>query len=70
VNKERARTGESETVSPSSLRGPSPERRGGMHSHTGAAGRTRDELHREAIKRGIKGRSKMTKAELQAVIGA
>lgn len=69
VNKDRARAGESETFSPSSLRGPSPERRGGKHSHAGAAGRTRDELYREAIARGIKGRSKMTKAELQAAVG-
>ena len=69
VNKDRARAGESETASPSSLRGPSPERRGGLHSHSGAAGRTRDELYREAAKRGIKGRSKMNKAELQAAVG-
>jgi hypothetical protein len=69
VNKDRARAGESETASPSSLRGPSPERRGGLHSHSGAAGRTRDELYREAAKRGIKGRSKMSKAELQAAVG-
>src|SRR5262245_35021685 len=69
VNKDRARSGESETTSPSSLRGPSPERRGGLHSHTGAAGRTRDELYREAVARGIKGRSKMTKAQLEAAVG-
>ena len=69
VNKDRAREGESDTASPSSLRGPSPEQRGGMHSHSGAAGRTRDELYREAAKRGIKGRSKMSKAELQSVVG-
>src|SRR5262245_58886912 len=69
VNKDRARSGESETASESSLRGPSPERRGGLHSHTGAAGRTRDELYREAIKRGVKGRSKMTKAQLEAAVG-
>ena len=69
VNKDRARSGESEAASPSSLRGPSPERRGGLHSHTGAAGRTRDELYREAIKRGVKGRSRMTKAELEEAVG-
>jgi hypothetical protein len=69
VNKDRARAGESETASPSSLRGPSPERRGGLHSHSGAAGRTRDELYREAAKRGVKGRSKMNKAELQKAVG-
>lgn len=69
VNKDRARAGESDKASPSSLRGPSPERRGGLHSHSGAQGRTRDELYREAAKRGIKGRSKMSKAELQSAVG-
>lgn len=69
VNKDRAREGESDTASPSSLRGPSPERRGGRNSHSGAAGRTRDELYREAASRGIKGRSKMNKADLQAAVG-
>jgi hypothetical protein len=69
VNKDRAREGESDTASPSSLRGPSPEQRGGMRSHSGAAGRTRDELYREAAKRGVKGRSKMSKAELESAVG-
>lgn len=69
VNKDRARHGESKTASASSLRGPSPEHRGGKHSHSGAAGRTRDELYREAAARGIKGRSKMTKGELQSAVG-
>jgi hypothetical protein len=69
VNKDRARAGESKTASPSSLRGPSPERRGGLNSHAGAQGRTRDELYREAAKRGVKGRSKMNKAQLQAAVG-
>jgi plasmid stabilization system protein ParE len=70
VNKDRARAGESDTASPSSLRGPSPEQRGGSHSHSGAAGRTRDELYREAAHRGVKGRSKMSKAQLQAAVGS
>lgn len=69
VNKDRARAGESETASPSSLRGPSPEERGGHRSHSGAGGRTRDELYREAAKRGVKGRSRMSKAELQTAVG-
>jgi len=68
VNKDRARAGESETASPSSLRGPSPEQRGGRNSHSGAAGRTRDELYREAAARGIKGRSRMSKAELKSAV--
>ncbi len=70
VNKERARAGEAKTASPSSLRGPSPAKRGGLHSHSGAAGRTRDELYREAAKRGVKGRSRMSKAELQSAVGS
>ena len=69
VNKDRARAGESKTASPSSLRGPSPEQRGGKHSHSGPAGRTRDQLYREAAARGIKGRSRMSKAQLQAAVG-
>jgi len=69
VNKERARAGESKTASKSSLRGPSPSQRGGRHAHSGAAGRTRDELYREAAARGIKGRSKMSKAELLSAVG-
>jgi hypothetical protein len=69
VNKDRARAGESKEASRSSLRGPSPARRGGLHSHSGPAGRTRDELYREAAKRGIKGRSKMNKAQLQKAVG-
>ena len=70
VNKDRARAGESETASRTSLEGPSPERRGGLHSHTGEGGRTRDQLYREAAKRGIKGRSKMSKQELETAVGA
>jgi hypothetical protein len=69
VNKDRARHGESETASRTSLEGPSPERRGGLHSHTGEGGRTRDQLYREAAKRGIKGRSRMSKEELRAAVG-
>lgn len=69
VNKERARHGESETASPSSLRGPSSGRRGGLHSHSGPQGRTREQLYREAARRGIKGRSRMNKAQLQAALG-
>jgi len=68
VNKDRARDGESDTASPSSLRGPSPEERGGQHSNSGAAGRTREQLYREAARQGVKGRSKMSKAQLQAAV--
>lgn len=69
VNKDRARAGESKTASASSLRGPSSAERGGHRSHEGPGGRTRDQLYREAVARGIKGRSKMTKAELEKAVG-
>jgi hypothetical protein len=69
VNRERARAGESDTASPSSLRGPSSSRRGGLHSHGGATGPSRDSLYREAKARGVKGRSRMTKAQLRTSLG-
>ena len=69
VNKDRARHGEVETASRTSLEGPSPERRGGLHSHAGEGGRTRDQLYRAAAAKGIKGRSKMSKRELEDAVG-
>ena len=71
VNKERARSGESKTSSPSSKRGPSASHRGGKQSGKGPAGRTREQLYNDAKKLGIDGRSSMNKDELQkAVAGA
>ena len=69
VNKERARHGESRTASPLSKRDISSGRRGGLRSHTGARGRTRDQLYEEARKLGIAGRSKMNKAQLERAVG-
>jgi hypothetical protein len=69
VNKERARSGEARTSSRSSTEDISSGRRGGLRSHRGAGGRTRDQLYNEAKEKGIKGRSKMTKAELERVVG-
>jgi hypothetical protein len=69
VNKERARSGESRTRSKSSTRGPSPSRRGGRRSGTNRPkGQTREQLYNEARRRGIKGRSGMTKAQLQRAV--
>jgi hypothetical protein len=68
VNKERARAGESRTASKTSTRDISSGRRGGLRSHRGPGGRTKDQLYAEARKKGIKGRSKMTKAELQRAV--
>jgi hypothetical protein len=69
VNKERARSGEARTSSRGSRRSVSSSRRGGLRSHRGPAGRTRDQLYEEARRRGIRGRSKMTKAELERAVG-
>jgi hypothetical protein len=64
VNKERAQHGESMEASASSLNDMPAGRRGGLRSHTGAAGRTVVQLRNEAGERGIKGRSKMNKMQL------
>ena len=62
VNKERARAGEAKEASRSSVEDISSGRRGGLRSHRGPGGRTYDQLYNEAKDKGIKGRSKMTKA--------
>jgi hypothetical protein len=68
VNKERAQHGESDTASRSSTEDLSAGRRGGLRSHRGAGGRTRDQLYAEAKRKGIRGRSTMTKAQLQRAV--
>ena len=69
VNKERARAGEAKQASTTSTDDISSGRRGGLRSHQGSGGRTRDQLYAEAKRKGIKGRSKMTKAELEKAVG-
>ena len=69
VNKTRARTGESKTASKSSTQDISSGRRGGQRSHRGAGGPTRDQLYAEARRRGVKGRSSMSKAQLARAVG-
>lgn len=69
VNKERARSGEAEQASRTSTDDISSSRRGGLRSHRGAGGRTRDQLYAEAQRKNIKGRSSMTKAELERAVG-
>src|SRR5437764_7278718 len=64
VNKERARAGEARTASRSSIDDISSGRRGGLRSHEGPGGRTKEQLYNEARQRNVKGRSKMSKAEL------
>ncbi|MFN2594052.1 MAG: plasmid stabilization protein [Actinomycetota bacterium] len=69
VNKERARSGESKTKSRSSTRDMSSGRRGGQRSGTNRPkGRTKEQLYNEAKQRGIEGRSKMTKEQLQKAL--
>lgn len=69
VNKERARAGESKTASRTSVDDISSGRRGGKRSHSGAQGRTKDQLYAEAKRKGIKGRSSMNKSELERAVG-
>ena len=69
VNKERARGGEAKQSSRSSTKDISSGRRGGLRSHKGPGGRTKAQLYNEAKQKGIKGRSKMTKAQLERAVG-
>ena len=68
VNKERARAGEARTASRSSTDDISSGRRGGLRSHRGPGGRTFEQLYNEAKERGIKGRSKMNKQQLERAL--
>src|SRR3954467_3125310 len=69
VNKEGARSGEAREASRTSTDDISSGRRGGLRSHSGSGGRTRDQLYNEAKQKGIEGRSKMNKAELERAVG-
>jgi hypothetical protein len=64
VNKERARAGEARESAPTSRSDISSGRRGGLRSHRGAGGRTRDQLYEEAKDLKIEGRSRMNKEQL------
>ncbi|HWE56177.1 MAG TPA: hypothetical protein VG435_11735 [Acidimicrobiales bacterium] len=69
VNKERARAGEAKESSRTSTDDISSGRRGGLRSHKGSGGRTRDQLYQEAKRKHISGRSKMNKAQLESAVG-
>ncbi|MGW1652311.1 plasmid stabilization protein [Streptomyces atratus] len=69
VNKERARAGESRTASRTSIEDMSSSMRGGLRSHSGADGPTRDQLYEEAKRKNVHGRSHMTKAQLAKAVG-
>ena len=68
VNKDRAQHGESRQASRTSVKDLSPERRGGLRSHEGSGGRTYEQLYNEAKSKGIDGRSKMNKAQLERAL--
>jgi len=71
VQKERARSGESRTRSRTSVRDISSGRRGGLRSSTRRErGRTRDQLYNEARKLKVRGRSRMSKSQLQRAVDA
>ena len=70
VNKERARAGEAKTASRTSIDDISSGRRGGLRSHRGPGGRTKEQLYNEAKDKGIRGRSKMNKAELERAVNS
>ncbi|MBF6354905.1 plasmid stabilization protein [Nocardia higoensis] len=70
VNKNRAQAGQTKTASRSTVQDKSPQQRGGQRSGTsGPKGPTRDQLYNDAKRRNIKGRSKMTKKELEQALG-
>jgi hypothetical protein len=69
VNKERARSGEARESSRTSTEDISSSWRGGLRSHKGPGGRTYDQLYQEARDKGIEGRSKMNKAQLEKAVG-
>jgi hypothetical protein len=69
VNKERARSGEARQRSRTSVNDISSSRRGGLRSHKGPGGRTYDQLYEEAKRKGVEGRSKMNKKQLERAVG-
>jgi hypothetical protein len=70
VNKERARSGEAKESSRLSRTDMSSGRRGGQRSGTNRpTGRTKEQLYNEAKRMGVSGRSKMSKQQLQKVVG-
>ena len=68
VNKERAQHGEAEEASRTSIEDMPAGRRGGLRSHSGSGGPTYDQLRNEAKERGIRGRSRMNKEQLEQVL--
>jgi hypothetical protein len=69
VNKERARSGEARESSRTSRSDMSSYRRGGQRSGTNRPrGRTKEQLYNEAKRMNIRGRSRMSKQQLQRAV--
>lgn len=70
VNKNRAQQDEARQQSTQSTKDIPPQRRGGIRSGNryGPGGRTKDQLYADAQRAGIRGRSKMSKAELEKAL--
>ncbi|ATG51433.1 plasmid stabilization protein [Brachybacterium vulturis] len=68
VNKTRAQEGEAEEASRTSVEDESPAQRGGRRSHSGAEGRTKEQLYEDAKRQDVEGRSSMTKEELREAV--
>lgn len=72
VNKNRARSGAAEQASTTSTRSESPQHRGGRRSGQRlgpSGGPTKEQLYNDAKQRNIRGRSSMTKRQLQQALG-
>jgi len=70
VNKERARSGEARESSELSRTDISSGHRGGIRAHrSGPRGRTKEQLYEEARRKGVRGRSKMNKGQLERAVG-
>jgi len=69
VNKERAGSGEAKQASRTSTNDVSSSRRGGLRSHSGPGGRTKEQLYEEAKRKNINGRSSMNKSQLERAVG-
>lgn len=70
VNKDRAQQGQARQQSRTATEDLSPQRRGGLRSgnRTGPGGRTKEQLYEDARKKGISGRSTMSKAQLESAL--
>jgi plasmid stabilization system protein ParE len=70
VNKTRAQEGEAKESSKLSREDISSSRRGGLRSHGGPKGRTRDQLYEEAKHMKIEGLTAMSKEQLRKAVDA